>query len=120
MLAFPAPCTTLSGTSTPAIAAFCSGVSVAVMSLPCASRYLNGWVDESAALTTGRSVRSTSVKVTFPVMVSRASLPVPTFSITVPPDVAIVGLSLVPVIVMVIGMKVTSLLASKLLSTRTM
>ncbi len=89
------------------------------MSLPCASRYLNGWVDERAALTIGRSVRSTSVKITSPVMVSTAVLPVPTFSITVPPAVETVGLSFVPVIVMVIGMKVVSLFASKLLSTRT-
>jgi len=71
-----------------------------------------------AALTTGRSVRSTSVKVTEPVTVSTAVLPVPIRSVIVPPVAESVGLSLVPVMTIVNGTNVVSLLDAKLLSTR--
>ena len=53
-----------------------------------------------------------------PVMVSIAVLPVPTRSVTVPPLVATVGLSLVPVIVIVNDWNVVSMFGAKLLSTR--
>ena len=65
---------------------------------------------EIAALTTGRSVRSTSAKVTEPVTVSTAVLPVPIRSVTVPPVAESVGLSLVPVMTIVNGTNVVSLL----------
>ena len=53
-----------------------------------------------------------------PDTVSSTVLPVPVSSMMVPPDVAIVGASLVPVTVMVIGTMVNSLYGAKLLSTR--
>ena len=52
-------------------------------------------------LTTGRSVRSASVKVIVPDAMSSVVLPSSTRSAIAPPDVATTGASLVPVIVMV-------------------
>ena len=73
---------------------------------------------EISALTTGRSVKSGSVKVTVPVTVSTVVLPVPIRSVISPPLEVMVGLSLVPVITIVNGTKVVSLFGAKLLSTR--